>query len=220
MTPDLDANWYPPDTPAPTGAKGRAKCRRHEWALGGVLEHPNEWTSTYRSVTKCSRCGAIKDEARSRRGRSSRARGNRHELLAARRYGGEKTGPLGGPEDIRGEWQTQVKTHQGLPPRWLSSPPAIRVQVPQRRMLVFVRKDALNFGWYAEAPERWHGIFEAMTDHRAPRLLERWLPGQGSQPRDWFVVRAKDDPAVLAEPLAEFIAIRGDDWLDLYGRDE
>lgn len=73
--------------------------------------------------TACTRCGADISAAGSRRARNNRSRGNRHELHAARLYGGEKTGPLGGPEDIRGaEWRTQVKTHAGLPPRWLTDP--------------------------------------------------------------------------------------------------
>ncbi len=57
------------------------------------------------------------DPAAVRRGRNNRKRGNAAELAIARRYGGEKVGPLGLPEDIRGaEWRTQVKTHQRLPP--------------------------------------------------------------------------------------------------------
>ena len=52
-----------------------------------------------------------------KRGRNNRKRGNAAELAIARKYGGEKVGPLGLPEDIRGaEWSTQVKTHQRLPP--------------------------------------------------------------------------------------------------------
>jgi hypothetical protein len=104
-----------------------------------------------------------------RRGRNNRSRGNRAELAVARRYGGEKTGPLGGPEDIRGvEWRTQVKTHQGLP------------------------------------PVRWRKVFAALAtqhDGRLPRLIERYLPGQGI---------AADD----------YIVIRGSDWLAWFGRDE
>ena len=46
-------------------------------------------------------CGAIKDEAKSRRGRSSRNRGNRRELEIAKELGGEKVGQYQGPEDIR-----------------------------------------------------------------------------------------------------------------------
>jgi hypothetical protein len=51
--------------------------------------------------THCAYCPAVKDEARSRAGRNSRARGNRRELEVARALGGEKVGQFGGPEDVR-----------------------------------------------------------------------------------------------------------------------
>lgn len=56
-----------------------------------------------------------------KRGRNNRARGGRAELAIAREYGGEKVGPLGLGEDIRGKtWATQVKVSQrAAPPMWL-----------------------------------------------------------------------------------------------------
>ena len=117
----------------------------------------------------CVRCGTVKDVAASRRGRNNRSRGNRAELAVARRYGGEKTGPLQQAEDLRGgDWRPQVKTHQGLP------------------------------------PARWRKVFAALDtqhDGRLPRLIERYLPGQGI---------AADD----------YIVVRGSDWLAWFGRDE
>lgn len=65
----------------------------------------------------CGACLAFLDPEAQSRGRRARSRGNGHELKAARLYGGEKTGPLGKIEDIRGaEFSTQVKTKQGLAP--------------------------------------------------------------------------------------------------------
>jgi hypothetical protein len=66
-------------------------------------------------------CGKLQDDAAVKRGRNNRARGGRAELDIARTYGGEKVGPLGLPEDIRGKsWRTQVKVSQrGVPPAWL-----------------------------------------------------------------------------------------------------
>ena len=62
-------------------------------------------------------CGYVIDAEAQSRGRRARSRGNGHELKAARTYGGEKTGPLGKIEDIRGaEFSTQVKTRQGTAP--------------------------------------------------------------------------------------------------------
>jgi len=59
-------------------------------------------------------------EARQKRGRNNRKRGGGAELDVARTYGGEKVGPLGLPEDIRGKlWRTQVKVSQReAPPMW------------------------------------------------------------------------------------------------------
>jgi len=145
----------------PNGATGRPKCRRHEWAAFTGLDNQPGYV--------CTSCGTIKDAAASRRGRNNRSRGNRAELAVARRYGGEKTGPLQQAEDIRGrDWRTQVKTHQGRP------------------------------------PARWRKVFAALDtqhDGRLPRLIERYLPGQGI---------AADD----------YIVVRGSDWLAWFGRDE
>jgi hypothetical protein len=71
-------------------------------------------------VQQCARCGRVKDEARSRRGKQSRNYGNRAELSAARKYGGTKIGQAGGPTDIRGkDFNTQVKTHRRpVPAEW------------------------------------------------------------------------------------------------------
>jgi hypothetical protein len=163
---DLDAlPWDAPDSkPTPNGATGR-KCRQHVW-ITCTVDHGDE-PCPYPSG--CVRCGALKSPEASRRGRTNRARGNRHELAVARLYGGEKTGPLGGPEDIRGaEYRTQVKTHQ------------------------------------REAPREWRSAFAKLAtqhDGRTPRLILRFLPGQGI---------AADD----------YVVIRGKDWLDRYGRDE
>jgi len=90
------------------------KCTRHRWVrhsvtLAGVA---SEWTA-------CANrdCGKVKDEALSRRGKQSRNYGNRAELHASRKYGGDKIGAAGGPVDIRGkDFDTQVKTHRRLPP--------------------------------------------------------------------------------------------------------
>lgn len=162
MTDDLAHLDRHDDGRIPSGAAGRPKCRRHEWSE--VIDDP--LNGRYQ---ECIRCRHIRDDATVRRGRNNRSRGNRAELAVARRYGGEKTGPLQQAEDIRGrDWRTQVKTHQGFP------------------------------------PARWRKVFAALDtqyDGRLPRLIERYLPGQGI---------AADD----------YIVVRGADWLAWFGRDE
>jgi hypothetical protein len=93
------------------GATGKPK-HRHAYptliGAGGITRGP------------CA-CGQPFDPGAARRGRNNRARGGRAELDIARTYGGEKVGPLGLPEDIRGKsWATQVKVSQRTPPpMWL-----------------------------------------------------------------------------------------------------
>lgn len=114
MTDDLDALLA---TTEPTIETARSvveprKCKRHQWA---VVTLP---LGVRPGRAQCARCGSVKDEARSRRGKQSRNYGNRAELDVARRYGGQKVGHHGGPVDVRGrDWNTQVKTHRRQPPR-------------------------------------------------------------------------------------------------------
>jgi hypothetical protein len=115
MTAELDAllEGQPIASPTLAGAAGKpAKCRRHVWVTyDGYPDHDGG------IVTKCVRCHTLRDEQRSRRGRTSRSYGNRAELSVARKYGGVKVGHAGGPVDVRGkDWNVQVKTHRRLPP--------------------------------------------------------------------------------------------------------
>jgi hypothetical protein len=132
-----------------------------------MTRHRHQWLIKDDEAT-CFHCGVPYNPITSKRGRNNRRRGNSHELAVARKYGGEKVGPLGLPEDIRGDrWATQVKTRQGSP------------------------------------PVEWTAIFQALEGSRgdlAPRLLIRYLRGPGLKPID-------------------FIVVRGDDWLDEFGKD-
>ena len=87
--------------------------------------HEHRWTrmlSAVDDIAICNQCGLFYEDfvARQRRNRNNRKRGGRTELAVARTYGGEKVGPLGLPEDIRGKsWRTQVKVSQrSVPPMW------------------------------------------------------------------------------------------------------
>lgn len=100
--------------------------RRHIWA--------NRETGPY-----CLGCGKDQNPITSKRGRNNRRRGNSHELSVARKYGGEKVGQLGLPEDIRGtEYRTQVKTHQRpAPTEWRKAFTALEaVQDPRTPRLI------------------------------------------------------------------------------------
>lgn len=136
--------------------------RPYDGGVNGPSDQRVGWTN-------CGLCGRDIDPVQQKRGRNNRSRGNAHELAIARKYGGEKVGPLGLPEDIRGpEFRSQVKTYQRL------------------------------------APAAWGKAFAALDsyalDARTPRLILRFL-----------------QPGVAAD---DYIVIRGNDWLDRYGRDE
>ena len=99
----VDLPWSDGSTATRNGAVGRGKCRRHEWVRHEV---------DISSFDECSRCGAVRDPAASRRGRTNRSRGNRAELDIAREIpGARKMGPLGLPWDVEvGEYaRLQVK---------------------------------------------------------------------------------------------------------------
>jgi hypothetical protein len=89
--------------------------------IGGHTKRPHRhaW-HPIASGYQCLVCQKIQNES-SRRGRNNRKRGGKAELDIARTYGGEKVGPLGLPEDIRGKvFATQVKVSQrAAPPMWL-----------------------------------------------------------------------------------------------------
>ena len=147
-----------------SSAEHLPRCRRHDW----VMLRPFDSGASEGFTHRCASCEKFRDPITSKRGRNNRKRGNSHELSVARKYGGEKVGQLGLPEDIRGDrWATQVKTRQGTP------------------------------------PVEWTTTFQALEGSRgglAPRLLIRYLRGPGQKPLD-------------------FIVVRGDDWLDEFGKD-
>ena len=97
------------------------KCKRHDWRermdIGGI-----------EPVYGCRRCPAIRDDARSRRGKNSRTRGNAYERSVAARLGVKRVGQYGGAEDVAGDWiavQCKVGGYYPLTiDRWLRAIPA------------------------------------------------------------------------------------------------
>jgi len=84
--------------------------------------HRHRWNPPWENYPAwwCA-CGAIKDEAKSRKGRSSRNRGNRRELEVANELGGEKVGMYGGPEDVRTSLlNIQCKVRKAFP-YWMTT---------------------------------------------------------------------------------------------------
>lgn len=84
--------------------------------------------------TSCGRCGkAIAAEA-SRRGRTSRSRGNAIEREVGKRLGLRRVGQYGGPDDLAGEmFAVQVKSGGSFPEkfwRWIKAVPSNASQTP------------------------------------------------------------------------------------------
>jgi hypothetical protein len=100
----------------------KARCRgRHVWVLrAAALGEP--------MPTYCRSCGALRDEARAKRGKSARNRGNQFERDVAKRLGVRRVGQYGGADDVKGDWiSVQCKVGTYYPERidgWLRALPA------------------------------------------------------------------------------------------------
>ena len=118
----LAESWPPPDAPDPIPTP--RKCKRHEWAGGGDMATFDPTAPTF----ICRRCNAIRDEAKARRGKTSRNRGNAYERSVAARLGVKRVGQYGGAEDVAGDWiavQCKVGGYYPLTiDRWLRAIPA------------------------------------------------------------------------------------------------
>lgn len=116
-----------------------APCRRHQWT--GDFSVETLGGENIPIPSHCMACGQKQNPETSKRGRNNRKRGNSHELSVARKYGGEKVGQLGLPEDIRGtEYRTQVKTHQRLAPtEWRKAFAALEAVTDNRTPRLIVR---------------------------------------------------------------------------------
>lgn len=127
-----DVAWYPPDA-EPVVETPRK--HRHVWV--GVLIADLE-TPAGRYGWSCSRCGAVRDETRARRGKTARNRGNRYELEVAEKLGGRRVGMYGDQVDVEvpGWLRVQCKNGGAYPAlldRWLR---AIPVQADLLRAVV------------------------------------------------------------------------------------
>ncbi|MCC6311382.1 MAG: hypothetical protein IT345_10750 [Trueperaceae bacterium] len=130
MTDDL----FDPLTP-PNPAATRRKCKRHQYRIDMYQDDPDSRVLAAREV--CRRCGSVRDEERSRRGRTNRQRGNAIEREMGKRLGLARVGQYGGPDDLRGEmFAAQVKSGGAFSERlwgWLK---AVPVKAGQTAILV------------------------------------------------------------------------------------
>ena len=88
---------------------------------GEVARHRHRWVRYPDGSVGCGVCAAVKDEAKSLRGKTARNRGNRRELEIAKSLGGTKVGHYGGPEDVRvGMFNVQSKVRKAFP-SWMTT---------------------------------------------------------------------------------------------------
>lgn len=119
-----ELRWSTPPADATTIVTPK-KCRRHDWArrieFGEGCPVPvGTWT--------CQRCGAVRDEQKARRGKTSRARGNAYEREVAAKLGGRRVGQYGDQVDVDVPGYMRVQTKNGgaypkLIDRWLRAIP-------------------------------------------------------------------------------------------------
>ena len=113
---------------------------------------------------------AITEEnaARSRRGRTARARGNAYEREIAKRLNGSRVGQFGGKQDVANEWiAVQCKVGKSYPERldkWLREVPVKADQIAalvvgdspgagvKRRSLIIIDLDDF-IAWYGKEGE-------------------------------------------------------------------
>lgn len=99
------------------------KCKRHQWSVV-----PIGWATEMQAELRCRRCGKVRDEARVRRGKTSRNRGNAFEREVAAKLGGRRVGQYGDQVDVDVPGYMRIQTKNGgtyprLIDRWLRAIP-------------------------------------------------------------------------------------------------
>lgn len=177
---------------------GEQKRHRHRWITFDYHGH---------RCTSCS-CGAVKDEARSRQGRTARDRGNRRELYIERKYGPKKVGQFGAAVDNIGrDFKWQSKTTQAEPPMWVTR--------------------FADRGITSLLPRRWFTVpmvhMDGVRDDLYPLVIKSWTR-QGRPSIDVIVVPVAAWWHLHGDPGIErgnwFLAMTGDHFLEVHGRDE
>ena len=127
MTDDLPFSY---ESPANPGAPKPRVCRRHVWE--NRLTAFTDGVAYYGVV--CDRCGKVRDDAASRRGKNNRSRGNSIEREVGKKLGLRRVGQYGGPDDLAGDlFAAQVKSGAAFSERywqWLRAVPVTAGQTP------------------------------------------------------------------------------------------
>ena len=102
---DLPFTYPDESPPTSNGAKGKPRCRRHDWYANA-----------------CRRCGVMENPVTVRRGKSSARLGKDQERRIERVYGPRKVGEYGDAVDHLGrDFKWQAKATRKAPPLWLAA---------------------------------------------------------------------------------------------------
>ena len=167
----------------------------------------------HRRSLPCEHCGTEGRQKHDRtcpkakRSRSAGRRGKRREKHVEHKYGPTKVGQFNGPIDnIGSTFKWQSKTTTAMPPDWAAdlAYSDIRAMTPKL--------------WFTDPMKHMAGN----RDDLHPLVIKSWTwPGHSL---DVIVVRTEDwcvwhDGAPL-NPVLEYLAMTGDYFLDVHGRDE
>lgn len=177
------------------GARAR---HRHRW-----FEDMN--VGSIKPVYRCMTCRVLRDDAKSKRGTSSRRLGHDQERRIERVYGPRKVGEFGDAIDLLGRdfmWQSK-STRREMPANVLRTGIWSTGGVP---------------GFIGEPME----AMRALRQDKMPLLIRSWVR-RGLPTVDVIYVRGDDwsDMHMHDSPQGwGFVAMTGQHFLDVHGRDE
>ncbi len=170
-------------------------------------QHRHRWDQFDPHRGILCRCGAVKDDAATRKGRNARSRGNRRELYVQRTYGPRKTGQFQDAIDNLGRsWKWQSKTtslgHWRHVPLWAAT---LDTWWPIK-----------SHRWITDPIEH----MDPLYPDRYPLLIRSWTFPGGSL--DIIIVRSSDWAALHGPPApgTEYMAMTGRYFLNINGTDE
>jgi len=131
----LDDYWPPVE---PREAPETPRRHRHVWVQTPRIA--NGLDADLGGDVVCRLCGVIRDEAKARRGKSSRRLDHDGERRSERRYGWQKVGEFGGITDLQGTLAiVQQKTsRRAPPPAWQSIFRALEARAGGRIPLILL----------------------------------------------------------------------------------
>jgi len=198
----LEANPAEPETAITVVVTDR-KCRRHTYTeTVWQTSAEGEFTAAVRWTT-CRTCGAIKDDVKSRRGKTARRSGHDNERRLERLFGATKVGEFGTAVDLLGrDFCWQAKHSHGEAPSWTRD-------LHEPRLVT------------GDATVRAYAT--AMAPHlagRAPLVVRSWATTR-TVDRIWVPAAAWSQlHGTPPDASGRWLVMSGEWFLEVHGRDE